>query len=130
MLYRNVSIAKFEGYTQPVLVAKATPHSCIGMYQLQNLKDIHNIVVRCLRALMLYRNVSIAKFEGYTQLILVRLATLHRCIGMYQLQNLKDIHNKSDTKFPRFSISKNAMPKQHRKVTLFHGLAQVFFLNH
>ena len=39
---------------------------------------------------------------------------------MYQLQNLKDIHNKSDTKYPRFSISKNAKPKQHCKVTLFH----------
>ena len=26
---------------------------------------------------------------------------------MYQLQNLKDIHNKLDTKYPRFSISKN-----------------------
>ncbi len=56
------------------------------MYQLQNLKDIHNSI--CILGV-----------------------SLVSCIGMYQLQNLKDIHNKSDTKYPRFSISKNTMSK-------------------
>ena len=67
-LYRNVSIAKFEGYTQPIPWCQLLFHSCIGMYQLQNLKDIHNVL--CVHRLLigLYRNVSIAKFEGYTQL--------------------------------------------------------------
>ena len=41
-LYRNVSIAKFEGYTQRASAAPMVLASCIGMYQLQNLKDIHN----------------------------------------------------------------------------------------
>ena len=40
---------------------------CIGMYQLQNLKDIHNQNEQKGMGAMLYRNVSIAKFEGYTQ---------------------------------------------------------------
>ena len=56
---------------------------------------------------MLYRNVSIAKFEGYTQLEIHTFVKAIGCIGMYQFQNLKDIHNKLDTKYPRFSISKN-----------------------
>ena len=42
-------------------------YSCIGMYQLQNLKDIHTAGAYPLRGI--------------------------GCIGMYQLQNLKDIHN-------------------------------------
>ena len=67
-LYRNVSIAKFEGYTQPEVAAK-------------------------FYAFQLYRNVSIAKFEGYTQLRISYPKTDVCCIGMYQLQNLKDIHN-------------------------------------
>ena len=44
---------------------------CIGMYQLQNLKDIHN---------------------GQPP----QRKDIFGCIGMYQLQNLKDIHNSSD----------------------------------
>ena len=39
------------------------------MYQLQNLKDIHNLRLAAVPQVMLYRNVSIAKFEGYTQQI-------------------------------------------------------------
>ena len=49
----------------------STNCSCIGMYQLQNLKDIHNGVADCTATPPLYRNVSIAKFEGYTQLVAV-----------------------------------------------------------
>ena len=99
------------------------------MYQLQNLKDIHNAQLDSLCGGKLYRNVSIAKFEGYTQHAAIWDCPPTSCIGMYQLQNLKDIHNKSDTKYPRFSISKNAMSKQHCKVTIFHRLAQVFLIN-
>ena len=66
---------------------------CIGMYQLQNLKDIHNIGEIPSNVSMLYRNVSIAKFEGYTQQQQTVGIIISSCIGMYQLQNLKDIHN-------------------------------------
>ena len=63
------------------------------MYQLQNLKDIHNLDAHGESSTLLYRNVSIAKFEGYTQQYTVTMNVKVGCIGMYQLQNLKDIHN-------------------------------------
>ena len=81
----------------------------------------------------------------YKLLILINFLIL-RCIGMYQLQNLKDIHNKSDTKYPRFSISKNNFGlcllyykhtilyvyhhKIHDKITIFFYHLQVFRQNY
>ena len=92
-LYRILSKAKFEGYTQQNAFAAQLQWSCIGYYRKPNLKDIHNGVWRLVLPHLLYRILSKAKFEGYTQQAISILFSLIGCIGYYRKPNLKDIHN-------------------------------------
>ena len=68
LFYQDVN-EQFEGYTQLSQIATQKELGCFIRMSMNNLKDIHNLVIGATYASVLFYQDVNEQFEGYTQLI-------------------------------------------------------------
>ena len=84
---------QFEGYTQQRALSFIERFGCFIRISMNNLKDIHNIVVFSkLVAALFYQDFN-EQFEGYTQRVKSITFSEKSCFIRISMNNLKDIHN-------------------------------------
>ena len=96
MLFYQDFNEQFEGYTQLRNLLLAPFTSCFIRISMNNLKDIHNRLIRNSFMFKLFYQDFNEQFEGYTQLYHAAGEINERCFIRISMNNLKDIHNRSN----------------------------------